>query len=76
MWKPLLKFSLLYQYLMQVVNDNLVLLKKVKNYLQVTLSQENLNSFSILYIYSNVLNLVNYDEVIDTFAAIKARRKL
>ena len=52
------------------------ILKREKNYLRSTVSQEHLNSLSILYIESDALNHVNYDEVMDTFATIKARRKL
>ena len=50
-------------------------LKRVKNYLRSIVSQEHLNSFSILYIESDALNHVIYDEVIHTLATIKARRK-
>lgn len=50
-------------------------LKRVKNYLRSGLSQEHLNSLSILYIESKALVDVNYDEVIDTFSTIKARKK-
>lgn len=50
-------------------------LKRVKNYLRSTLSQVRLNNLAILYIECNSLSSVNYDEVIDNFAAAKARRK-
>ena len=59
---------------MQVMRGNLVFLKK---HLRPTVSQEHLKSFSILYIKSDALNHVSYDydEVMDTFARIKAWRK-
>lgn len=50
-------------------------LKRVKNYLRSTLSQVRLNNLAILYIECNSLSSVNYDEVIDNFAAAKARQK-
>ena len=50
-------------------------LKRVKNYLRSTISQEHLNCFSILYIENGALNYVNYDEVIDICVTIKTRRK-
>ena len=49
-------------------------LKLVKNYLRSTMSQERLTSLVILSIENDIARLVNFDDVIDTFASEKARR--
>lgn len=50
-------------------------LKRIKNYLRTTLSEDHLNDLAILYIESDSLKNISYDKLIDTFAAQKARKK-
>lgn len=49
-------------------------LKLIKNYLRSTMGQERLSGLAILSIEYDVASKVNYDDVIDTFAAAKARK--
>ena len=51
------------------------LLKRVKNYCRSTLQNEQLNALAILAIEQNLVNALNYDDVIEDFAALKVRRK-
>lgn len=50
-------------------------LKRVKNYLRNSLSQTKLTSLAVLYIEQNALDNINYEEIIDKFAELKARKK-
>ena len=51
-------------------------LKRLKNYCRSTLSNEKLNALAILAIEQDLVNGLNYDDVIDNFAALKSRRKV
>lgn len=51
-------------------------LKRVKNYLRSTLSQEKLNALALLCIESELMNKIPYDDVIDDFANRKSRKKV
>ncbi|XP_054091790.1 uncharacterized protein LOC128923548 [Zeugodacus cucurbitae] len=51
-------------------------LKRVKNYLRFTLSQEKLNALSLLCIESELMNKISYDDIINNFANLKSRKKL
>lgn len=50
-------------------------LKRVKNYLRSTLSQEKLNALALLCIESELMNKISYDDIIDDFANRKSRKK-
>ena len=50
-------------------------LKRIKNYLLTTVSEDHLNDLAVLYIESDFLKNISYDKLIDTFAAQKARKK-
>lgn len=49
-------------------------LKIIKNYLRNSMSQERLNGLAIISIEHEVASSIQYDEVIDEFAAAKARK--
>jgi hypothetical protein len=49
-------------------------LKLIKNYLRSTMGQERLSGLALLSIEYNVASKLQYDDVIDTFAAAKARK--
>ncbi|KAL4152760.1 hypothetical protein QTP88_000593 [Uroleucon formosanum] len=49
-------------------------LKLIKNYLRSTMSQERLSNLSILSIKNEVVGEINFEDVIDEFAAIKSRK--
>ncbi|CAH0403834.1 unnamed protein product [Chilo suppressalis] len=51
-------------------------LKRVKNYLRSTLSQEKLNALALLCIESELMNKITYDDIIDDFANKKSRKKV
>ena len=51
-------------------------LKRVKNYQRSSLSQEKMNSLALLYIEAEIMNTINYDDIINDFAIKKARKKL
>jgi hypothetical protein len=51
-------------------------LKRVKNYLRNSMSHERLNALSLMNIESDLLLSLQYDDVIDSFAAEKSRRKM
>jgi len=40
------------------------------------MSQERLSYLSILYVENDKLQLIDFDDTIDEFAAMKARRKM
>jgi len=51
-------------------------LKRVKNYLRSTMSENSLNDMAILYIEQEILVDINISKIIDDFARIKSRKKL
>ena len=51
-------------------------LKRIKGDLRSTLAQEKLNAFSIMCIESDKLREVSFDDLIQSFAASKSRKKL
>ena len=51
-------------------------LKRLKNYCRSTLSNEKLNALGNLTIEQDLVKGLNYDHVIDNFAAFKSRRKV
>ena len=51
-------------------------LKRIKNDIRSTMSQERLSGLIILCIENDKLRLFDFDEIIDEFAARKARRKI
>jgi len=50
-------------------------LKRIKNELRVTMSQERLSALSILYTERDILRETNFNELIDDFAVKKTRKK-
>ena len=46
-------------------------LKRIKNELRSTMSQEHLNCLSLLNIESNILRIMNFDSIIEEFARRK-----
>jgi len=50
-------------------------LKRVKNYLRSTLSQEKLNDVAVLYIESEYVDCISFDDVVETFSSLKTRKK-
>lgn len=50
-------------------------LTRVKNYLRSTLRQEKLQALALLFIESDYVQLVPFDDLIDAFASSKARKK-
>ncbi|XP_050516728.1 uncharacterized protein LOC126891593 [Diabrotica virgifera virgifera] len=51
-------------------------LKRVKNYQRPSLSQEKMNSLALLYLEAEIMNTINYDDIINDFAIKKSRKKL
>jgi DNA (cytosine-5)-methyltransferase 1 len=51
-------------------------LKRIKNRLRSTLSQENIDALGILSIESDITANLNFDDVIDQFSKQKARKCL
>ena len=49
-------------------------LKLIKNYLRSSMGQERLSGLAILSIENDISHSINFDEIIDTFVAIKSRR--
>lgn len=49
-------------------------LKLIKNYLRSTIGQERLSNLSIISIEYNIVKNINYDDVINEFAEMKARK--
>ena len=49
-------------------------LKLIKNYLRSTMLQERLSDLTVLGIESELARLVDFTQVIDSFASTKARR--
>lgn len=50
-------------------------MKRVNNYLRSSQSHERLNSMAVLTIESSITKQLNYDDLIDSFAQSKSRRK-
>jgi len=50
-------------------------LKRIKNYLRSTMSQDRLNALAILSIEHELTNQLSYDDIIEDFAKKKSRRK-
>ncbi|XP_025191154.1 zinc finger MYM-type protein 1-like [Melanaphis sacchari] len=50
-------------------------LKRMKNYLQSTMSLDRLNSLAILTIESDLTSSLEYEDIIDDFSRIKSRKK-
>jgi hypothetical protein len=51
------------------------LLKRVKNHLRSTISQERLSDLSLLAIESGLTSVIDFDDIIDTFAQQKSRKR-
>ncbi|XP_060877870.1 zinc finger MYM-type protein 1-like [Metopolophium dirhodum] len=51
-------------------------LKRVKNYLCSTMTQQKMNSLAILNIENQITRQLSFDEIIDNFATDKSRRKM
>ena len=51
-------------------------LKLIKNLRRSTLKHEHMNDLTFLYINSQLLLSIDFDDIIDMFALEKARRKL
>jgi hypothetical protein len=50
-------------------------LKRVKNYLRSRMTEDRLNALSVLSIESELARALDYDDIIDSFATRKVRRK-
>jgi hypothetical protein len=50
-------------------------LKRIKNYLRSSLSQDKMTSMSLLCIESSILETLDCDTIINDFSVVKARRK-
>ena len=50
------------------------LLKRVKNFLRSTMSQDHLTALSLLSIESEILRSLNFEDIIHEFATAKARK--
>lgn len=51
-------------------------LKRVKNYLRSTMTKQKMNSLAILNIENQITRQLSFDEIIDSFATDKSRRKI
>jgi len=51
-------------------------LKWVKNYLRSTIGQQRMNNLSLLTIECDLTNIIEHDDVIDTFAECKAKKTI
>lgn len=49
-------------------------LKRVKNYLRASMGQDRLNALALLSIEAELVQEINYDDIIDVFAQTKARK--
>jgi len=49
-------------------------LKIIKTYLRSTMSEERLDELVLLYIEKEILNKINYDNLINNFPSKKARK--
>lgn len=50
-------------------------LKIIKNYLRNSMNQERLNSLTIISIEHDLAKLIDYEDIIEEFASLKARKK-
>ena len=50
-------------------------LKLIKNYLRGSMAQDRLRSLSLLSIVNAIAQVISFDEVIDEFADVKARKR-
>lgn len=50
-------------------------LKYIKNYLRNSMGEEKLNAFALLSIEHEILNNLNFDEIIDDFVHTKNRKR-
>ncbi|CAH1106316.1 unnamed protein product [Psylliodes chrysocephalus] len=50
-------------------------LKRVKTYLRASIGQDRLNALALLSIEAQLVQEINYDDIIDVFARNKARKK-
>ncbi|KAF0759466.1 zinc finger MYM-type protein 1-like [Aphis craccivora] len=57
------------------VERSFSVLKRMKNYLRSTMSQERLNSLALLTIESDLTSSLEYEDIIDDFSRIKSRKK-
>ena len=51
-------------------------LKRVKNYLRSNIGENRLNLLSVMYIESEIMQSIDYDDVIRSFAQKKVRRRI
>lgn len=51
-------------------------LKRIKNYLRSTMHQNKTSNLSLLFIESDTMDSINYEDIIDIFAKTKARKKI
>lgn len=50
-------------------------LKRIKDYLRTTIGQQRLSSLAILQIKQEIMNSINFNEIIKKFVEEKCRRK-
>ena len=50
-------------------------LKKIKHYLRNSMNQDRLNSLAIISIENDVAKSIYYNDIIEEFAALKARKR-
>lgn len=50
-------------------------LKRIKNYLRSKMSEDRLNALAILSIESDIIESISYDDIIQSFAETKSRRR-
>lgn len=51
-------------------------LRRVKNYLRSSISEDRLNSLALMYIEGETFRSMDLDSIIDSFAAMKSRKKV
>jgi hypothetical protein len=49
-------------------------LKRIKNVLRTTMGQDRLSALSVLAIESELVKLLEFDDIVDTFAKKKSRK--
>ncbi|CAI6359641.1 unnamed protein product [Macrosiphum euphorbiae] len=50
-------------------------LKRIKSYFRLRMTDERLNSIAILNIESDITKGLDYDDIINEFSSLKARKK-
>jgi len=60
----------------QTAESSFSALQKIKEYLRSSMNDNRLNSLAVLNIEAQLATSLNYDEIIEDFAILKARRKL